>query len=68
MSLKTLHIVLILTSILLAFGFGAFELQRYRDLEYQSDLYLGAGSTVAGVALLIYSVYFLRKTKHISYL
>jgi hypothetical protein len=68
MSLKTLHIVLILTSIVLAFGFGAFELKRYDDLRYLTDLALGVGSSISGVALLFYGFYFLKKTRHISYL
>jgi len=68
MSLKTIHIVLILSAILLAFGFGGWEFHRYRQLENQIDLFFGIGSSVAGVALLIYGVYFLKKTKNISYL
>jgi hypothetical protein len=68
MSLKTLHIVLILSSIVLAFGFGAFELNRYEDLRQVSDLVLGVGSSLSGVVLLGYGYYFLRKTRHISYL
>lgn len=68
MSLKTLHIVLILTSIVLAFAFGAFELKRYESARQLSDLILGSGSSVSGVALLIYGFYFLKKTRHISYL
>jgi hypothetical protein len=68
MSLKALHIVLIISSIVLAFGFGAFELDRFRGLEQQSDLWLGVGSSVAGVVLLVYGFYFLKKTRHISYL
>ncbi len=68
MSLKTIHIVLILSAILLAFGFGGFEVQRYREFEYVTDLYLGVGSSLAGIVLLAYGVFFLKKTKHISYL
>ncbi len=68
MSLKTIHIVLILSSICLAFGFGAWEIKRYQDLQLQSDLYIGIGSSLAGFALLVYGVFFLKKTKHISYL
>jgi hypothetical protein len=68
MSLKTLHIVLILSSIVLAFGFGAFELNRYEALRQVSDLVLGVGSSLSGVVLLGYGYYFLRKTRHISYL
>ncbi|MFT4691902.1 MAG: hypothetical protein ACJASX_003972 [Limisphaerales bacterium] len=68
MSLKALHIVLIISSILLAFAFGAFELQRFRGLGQRSDLLLGIGSSVAGVVLLVYGFYFLKKTRHIDYL
>ena len=68
MSLKTLHIVLILTSIVLAFWFGSFELGRYEDFRLLSDLILGVGSSVGGVGLLAYGFYFLKKTRHISYL
>lgn len=68
MSLKTIHIVLILSSILLAFGFGGWELHRYQQLQNQTDLFLGGGSSVAGIALLVYGVFFLKKTRHISYL
>ncbi|MBG90056.1 MAG: hypothetical protein CMO80_24595 [Verrucomicrobiales bacterium] len=68
MSLKAIHIVLIISSILLAFGFGAFELHRYQSGREMVDLVLGAGSSVAGLALLIYGFFFLKKTRHISYL
>lgn len=68
MSLKTIHIVLILSSILLSFGLGAWEIKRFQELQIQSDLYIGVGSSLAGLALLIYGVFFLKKTKHISYL
>lgn len=68
MSLKTIHIVLILTSIVLGFGFGAFELKRYDDLRQVSDLILGVGASLSGLVLLVYGFYFLKKTRHISYL
>jgi hypothetical protein len=68
MSLKTVHIVLILVSIALAFWFGAFELRRFDDMRNLSDLILGCGSSVSGVSLLAYGYYFLKKTRHISYL
>jgi hypothetical protein len=68
MSLKTVHILLILVSITLAFWFGAFELRRFDELRNLSDLILGIGSSVSGFALLAYGYYFLKKTRHISYL
>lgn len=69
MSLKTLHIVFITSAILLALGFGAFEIHRWRELGAGSEeLGIGIGSLVAGVLLACYGVVFLRKTRHISYL
>ncbi len=68
MSLKTFHILFICVSTIFTFGFGAFEIQRYQELETQVDLAFGIGSTIAGIALLVYGVYFLKSTKHIPYL
>jgi len=68
MSLKAIHIFLILTCIVCTLAFGAYEIHRYQLQKETQDLVLGAISSVSGLALLIYGVYFLRKTKHISYL
>ena len=68
MSLKALHIVFVTASILLAFGFGAWEINAWKAGGTATDLALGIGSCVVGVALLIYGKYFLNKLKHISYL
>lgn len=68
MSLKALHIVFIVASIVLAFGFGAWSLNEYFHGGAQSDLWFGIGSLVAGLALIVYGKAVLRKLKDISYL
>jgi hypothetical protein len=69
MSLKAFHIVFITASSALAFGFGVWMLREYRAPEgAMSDLAFGISSLVAGVALLVYERFFLRKLKNVSYL
>jgi hypothetical protein len=68
MSLKAFHIVFVAASILLAFGFGIWSLLSYRDESRTLDLVFGIGSLLAGVALIIYGGFVLRKLKNISYL
>ena len=68
MSLKALHIVFVTASVLLAFGFGAWEFDAWKGSGAGRDLALGIGSCVTGVALLVYGWFFLKKLKHISYL
>ncbi|MEK8023899.1 MAG: hypothetical protein AAB229_08850 [Candidatus Hydrogenedentota bacterium] len=64
MSLKSFHIFFIALSSLLAFGFGAWCV-----LE-NSARYVPMGilSFCAGVALVVYGVYFLRKLRNVSFL
>lgn len=68
MSLKAFHVLFITASVLLSFWFGWFELSRYADTKEAMDLWFGGGSCVAGVGLIAYGVYFLKKLKNISYL
>ena len=68
MSLKALHIVFIVASIVLALGFGAWSLNEYAHDGARSNLWFGIGSLVIGVALIIYGRAILRKLKDISYL
>ena len=69
MSLKALHIVFILASMLFCAGFGAWAVVNF---DAQGDGTLArtyvAGSAVGLVVLLVYGVYFLRKLKNVSYL
>jgi Trk-type K+ transport system membrane component len=68
MSLKAFHIVFVVASILLAFGFAAWSLMTYSDGRRLIDLIFGIVSALSGVGLVIYGRYVLRKLKHISYL
>jgi len=68
MSLKAFHILFITASVLLAFWFGWYELDRYTGTKAAADLWFGVGSCVTGVGLIAYGIYFLKKLKHISYL
>jgi multisubunit Na+/H+ antiporter MnhC subunit len=64
MSLKAFHLVFIMVSIALAFGFGVW-------LAIQGGLWnviFAIGSFGAGVGLIFYERYFLKKTKNVSYL
>ena len=61
MSLKSFHVVFITASVILAFGFGAwcFEAE-------PRWLAAGVASIVAGLALVGYEVWFLRKIGRVS--
>jgi len=69
MSLKSFHLIFITAASALAFGFGVWELRSYWSPEGTTlDLGMGLGSLVAGVALILYERYFLKKLKKVSYL
>jgi hypothetical protein len=69
MSLKAFHLIFITAACALCFGCGVWGLKTYFfDEGKLMDLLFGLGSFVAGVALIIYERYFLKKLKHIGYL
>jgi hypothetical protein len=68
MSLKAFHIVFIVASILLAFGFAAWAWVNYSTEGQRSLLYYGIGSTAVGIGLVGYFAYVLRKLRNVSYL
>lgn len=69
MSLKAFHLVFITASSALAFGCGVWELKNYWTPDGRLlDLLFGLGSLVAGVGLIIYERYFLRKLRNVDYL
>ena len=69
MSLKTFHLVFITASSALAFGFGVWELKdAFSGDGGAMSVVLGIGSLAAGVGLIFYERYFLKKLKNISYL
>jgi len=68
MSLKAFHIVFIVASILLAFGFAAWALMNGGEEGGSSLKFYGIGSAVVGAALIAYAFYVLKKLRHVSYL
>jgi hypothetical protein len=69
MSLKAFHLVFITASSALAFGCGVWGLKNYWSPDGRlPDLLFGLGSLLAGVALIVYERYFLKKLKHVGYL
>jgi hypothetical protein len=69
MSLKAFHVVFITAASALAFGCGVWGLKNYwSDSGRALDLWFGIGSLLAGVGLIVYERYFLKKLKDVSYL
>ena len=68
MSLKAFHIVFIAVSVLLCFGFGVWLFIPNAHETTAVTVVGGILSFGAGLGLLIYGKYFLRKFKNISYL
>jgi len=69
MSLKAFHLIFITASCALAFGCGVWGLKNYFGADGKVlDLIFGIGSLAAGVGLVFYERYFLKKFKNVSYL
>ena len=69
MSLKAFHVIFITASSALAFGCGVWELKNAFSEEGRAlDLIAGLGALAAGVGLILYERYFLKKLKDVSYL
>jgi hypothetical protein len=69
MSLKAFHLIFIMASSGLAFGCGVWELKNFFSAEGTAwDLVFGVAALAAGVGLIIYERYFLKKFKDMSYL
>ncbi len=69
MSLKAFHLIFITAACALAFGCGVWGLRNYFSAEGKiMDLLFGIGSLAAGVGLIFYERYFLKKLKNVSYL
>lgn len=68
MSLKAIHIFFIVVSIMLAVGFGIWEIIVYLDSGGMGRLVAAAASLLVAVGLFIYGKQFLRKLKHVGYL
>ncbi|HEY4612338.1 MAG TPA: hypothetical protein VII11_05100 [Bacteroidota bacterium] len=68
MSLKAFHIVFIIVSIILCFGFGVWLVSSYNDDNSIISLAGAGASFLAGIGLIVYAKYFIQKYKNISYL
>ena len=69
MSLKALHIVFVCASVILSAVVAFWGFNRYSTAEgTHTDLGYGIAGVVAGLALLVYGRYFLKKLKNVSYL
>ena len=68
MSLKSFHIVFVTCVVLLAFFFGAWLIQEYRQTGQPGQLAGGIASCLAGLGMIWYGRVVLRKLKHIGYL
>ena len=68
MSLKAFHLIFIIASIVLAFGFGVWLVTDFFHEGGLLRLIFAMVSFGAGVGLIFYERYFLKKTKNVSYL
>ena len=69
MSLKAFHVIFITASSALAFGCGVWALHNGFSAQGTAwDFVIGVASLGAGVGLILYERYFLKKTKNLSYL
>jgi hypothetical protein len=68
MSLKAFHLIFIIASIVLAFGFGIWMTVGFFKDGGVINLIVALASFAAGVGLIFYERYFLKKTKNLSYL
>jgi hypothetical protein len=69
MSLKAFHIIFITASSGLAFGCGVWALKDFFSADGRAlSLVFALGSFAAGVGLIFYGRYFLKKLKDVSFL
>jgi hypothetical protein len=68
MSLKAFHIFFISLSVVTAFFFGTWVLVMDAVAGIQVRIVFGSISFLAGIGLLVYGRYFLRKFKHLSFM
>jgi hypothetical protein len=69
MSLKTIHIVFVISACLMMLFFGAWAWHEYfSPMGTRAHLVYGLLSVAGFVGLLVYGRYFLNKLKHINYL
>jgi hypothetical protein len=67
MSLKTFHVIFIACAVIMCFGFGVWGMMNSQTGGFGAMLggVLGFG---AGIALIVYEIWFLRKLRGVSFL
>jgi hypothetical protein len=68
MSLKAIHILFIVASMLLCLGFGGWALNNYLAFDGTTNLIYIICSAVLFLALAVYGRFFLKKLKKVDYL
>ena len=68
MSLKAFHIVFVVASVLLAFGFAGWGFVNFADDRNALNLLWGAIGIGMGIGLIFYGRFVLRKLKDFPYL
>jgi len=69
MSLKAVHLVFVTALSALTFGVAVWKFRDFgREGGATADLMFGMGGLLAGVLVIVYGVYFLKKLKKVSYL
>lgn len=68
MSLKAVHLIFVTVLSSLCFGTAVWKLRLFRESGVTGDLVWGIGAVLAGIAVLVYGKYFLKKLKKFSYL
>ncbi|MFO1477971.1 MAG: hypothetical protein U1F98_15150 [Verrucomicrobiota bacterium] len=68
MSLKAFHLLFVGSLTSLSFGCAAWKFTEFAREGGASNFWFGLGAVAAGIAVLIYGRYFLKKLKHIRYL
>jgi hypothetical protein len=68
MSLKAFHLIFVTALSSLTFGCAIWKFVSYSREHVNADLVWAIASLLAGVAVLIYGKYFLKKLKNVSFL
>jgi len=69
MSLKAFHLLFITAASALSFGCAVWAFTNYADEAGNwVDLVSGVGAICAGIGLMVYERFFLKKTRNIGYL
>jgi len=69
MSLKAVHLVFVTALSALTWGVAVWKFRDFgREGGTTGDLVFGIGGVLAGILVIIYGVYFLKKLRKVSYL